>query len=106
MRSLRHCPGSPRFVLASSVLGVLLVGLPADSHAQATRGFVVVNGGYQVTTNDFADSAVKHENAEDGRLDTTYVLKGGPAFDVAVTRTFSTRFGRPRVSAARGWGWR
>ena len=83
MRSLRHCPGSPRLVLASSVLGVLLVGLPADSHAQATRGFVVVNGGYQVTTNDFADGAVKHENAEDGRLDTTYVLKGGPAFDVA-----------------------
>lgn len=48
-----------------------------------SRVFVVVNGGYQITTNDFADGAVKRENAEDGRFDTTYVVKGGPAFDVA-----------------------
>jgi hypothetical protein len=49
----------------------------------ATRGFVVVNGGYQLATNDFVDGAVKRENAEDGRLDTTYAVASGRAFDVA-----------------------
>ena len=83
MRSLRLRPGSQQLVLASSVLGVLLVGLPAESHAQTTRGFLSINGGYQLTTNDFADGAVKRENAEDGRLDATYVLKGGTAFDIS-----------------------
>lgn len=47
------------------------------------RGYVVVNGAYQMTANDFADGAVKRENAEDGRIDATYVVKGGPAIDIA-----------------------
>ena len=49
----------------------------------ASRGFVVVNGGYQLTVNDFTDGATKRENAEDGRFDSTYVVKGGPSVDVA-----------------------
>jgi len=51
---------------------------------QSSRGFLVINGGYQLTTNDFTDGAIKRENAEDGRFDTEYILKGGPSFDVAV----------------------
>ena len=47
------------------------------------RGFLAVNGGYQLTANDFSDSATKRENGEDGRFDTTYTVKGGPSFDVA-----------------------
>ncbi len=50
----------------------------------ASRGFLVMNGGYQVTTNDFTNGAVKREHAEDGRFDADYIVKGGPSFDVAV----------------------
>ena len=49
-----------------------------------SRGVVVINGGYQLTTNDFTNGAVKREHAEDGRFDTEYVVKGGPSFDVAL----------------------
>lgn len=48
-----------------------------------SRGFVIVNGGYQLSVNDFTDGATKRENAEDGRFDSTYVVKGGPSVDVA-----------------------
>ena len=51
--------------------------------AQPSHGFVVVNGGYQLTANDFADGAIRRENAEDGRFDTTYAVKSGPTFDLA-----------------------
>ena len=50
--------------------------------APKSRAFVIVNGGYQLTTNDFANGATKRENAEDSRFDTKYVVKGGPALDV------------------------
>lgn len=49
-----------------------------------SRGFIVVNGGYQLTMNDFANGAVKRDHAEDGRFDADYVVKGGPSFDGAV----------------------
>ena len=48
-----------------------------------SRGFVIVNGGYQLTANDFTDGATRRENAEDGRFDSTYGVKGGPSLDVA-----------------------
>ena len=70
------------------------IGLAAIAHAQApSRGFVVVNGGYQVTGNDFNDGAVRREHAEDGRLDTTYVVKGGPSFDFAAGGILWRRLG-------------
>ena len=59
----------------------------------ASRGFLVINGGYQVTTNDFTNGAVKREYAEDGRFDTEYVVKGGPSFDVAVGARLWRRLG-------------
>lgn len=67
----------------------LLVVISAGTQAAfaqtvpVSRGFVVVNGGYQLTTNDFGDGATKRENAEDGRFDTTYEVKTGAAFDIA-----------------------
>src|SRR5437867_12813996 len=63
---------------ASSLSAQTLTNRSAPFH-----GFVVVNGGYQLTTNDFADGATRRQNAEDGRLDTTYAVKAGPAIDVA-----------------------
>ena len=70
--------------IALTILAVLCgAHVCAAQTAAFGKIFVVVNGGYQLTTNDFADGAVKRENAEDGRFDTTYVVKGGPAFDVA-----------------------
>ena len=44
--------------------------------------FITLNGGYQLTSNDFSDGSVTHENGEDGRVDTTYAIKSGPTFDV------------------------
>ncbi|MSO45485.1 MAG: hypothetical protein EXQ59_01785 [Acidobacteria bacterium] len=47
------------------------------------RGFVVVNGGYELTSNDFADAGSSPENAEQARFTTDYTVNTGPAFDVA-----------------------
>lgn len=47
------------------------------------RGFIVVNGGYQMTTNDFDSSSTFRANAEDGSFSTDYEVKGGPTFDIA-----------------------
>ena len=59
----------------------------------ASRGFLVMNGGYQVTTNDFTNGAVKREHAEDGRFDADYIVKGGPSFDGAVEVRLWRRLG-------------
>jgi hypothetical protein len=87
--------GSRRLVLVSSVLGILLVGIPVESGAQPTltRGSLRVNGGYQITTHGFTNGAVKREHAEDGRFDTDYIVKGGPSFDVAVEARLWRRLG-------------
>lgn len=69
-------------LLAAAVVSLSQAAL-AQAPRPATRGFLVVNGGYQLATNDFADGAVKRENAEDGRLDTTYTVKSGPSFDIS-----------------------
>lgn len=85
--------GSRRLVFVSSVLGILLAGMPVESRAQTapTRGSLHINGGLQLTANDFTDGAVKREHAEDGRFDADYVVKGGPSFDVAVGGTLWRR---------------
>ena len=66
------------------LIAVLATAVAASAQTPVpTRGFLVVSGGYQLTANDFSDGATKRENAEDGRFDSTYVVKGGPAFDIA-----------------------
>ena len=49
----------------------------------AFRGYVSVNGGYQLAATDFTDGGATRLHVEDGRFDTTYVVKRGPAFDVS-----------------------
>ena len=70
----------------------------------ASRGFLAMNGGYQLTQDDFSNGAIKHEHAEDGRFDTDYVFKGGPSFDGAVGlrlwRRLSIGVGVSRLSVA------
>ena len=66
------------------------------------RGFILVNGGYQMTGNNFEDNLPLRANAEDGTFTTDYDVKGGPAFDVAggiaVTRRFALGVGLTRFS--------
>jgi hypothetical protein len=47
------------------------------------RGFIVVNGGYQATSNDFGADVTFQANAEEGSFTTDYEVNGGPAFDIA-----------------------
>ena len=56
------------------------------------RGFIVVNGGYQVTGNDFEKTSTLRANAEDGSFTSEYEVKGGPTFDVGGGVTLSRRF--------------
>ena len=72
-----------RIVMIAAVLGMVWVQAAGAQTSPASRAFLVVNGGYQLTANDFADGAVKRANAEDGRFDTTYAVTRGPAFDAA-----------------------
>jgi hypothetical protein len=57
----------------------------STAHAQTipARGFVLVNGAYQLTTNDFRQDATFPANAEDATYATDYTVDGGAAFDVA-----------------------
>jgi len=68
-------------IILAGVLGLASVQGVMAQTAPPSRGFLVVNGGYQVTANDFSNGAVRRDNAEDGRIDTKYVVKGGPSFD-------------------------
>jgi len=51
--------------------------------ASEPRGFIVVNGSYQVQSHDFERTASLRANAEDASFRTEYEVKGGPAFDAA-----------------------
>jgi hypothetical protein len=63
------------FVLASAS-GAFAQSLPRE------RGFVSINGGYRVSSNDFQDRGHFRANAEEGNFDTEYRVASGPAFDV------------------------
>ena len=69
-----------------------------------SKVFLAFNGGYQLTKNSFVDGAVKRENAEDGRFDTTYQTEAGPSFNVAgganVRRQFGVGVAINRISVA------
>jgi hypothetical protein len=75
-------------LLSHAIALVILSSVSASAQTLTTQpapfhGFIVVNGGYQLTTNDFADGATRRQYAEDGHIDTNYTVKAGPAFDVA-----------------------
>ena len=83
----------------------------AQPRRPMARGFFVVNGAYQATTNDFDKASGFQANAEDGTFTTEYDLSGGLALDVAggvtVWRRFAvgvgiTRFSRSTPAALNG----
>lgn len=69
------------------IAAIVALAAPAAARAQtgvdAFHGFVSVNGGYQMTANDFSDGAVFHENSEDGRFDAAYGVPTGRTFAVS-----------------------
>ena len=65
----------------------------APGQTVTSRGFVVLNAVQQFAANNFADAATKRENAEDGTFDTAYVVKAGPAFDLAAGAVVWRRLG-------------
>lgn len=82
--------GPCRTIFLAAILLAFMEGL-AD--AQVGRGYVVLGGGYLATPNDFEDGAAKRINAEDGRYDTSYNVKGGPGFEAAAGVTVWKRLG-------------
>ncbi|MDA1095372.1 MAG: hypothetical protein O3A25_19235 [Acidobacteria bacterium] len=79
--------GSQMMINRLGMAFAVLVAVPTLALGQApatkVRGFVSVNGGYQVSATEFRDGLTFRENAEDGRLDTVYTVGAGPSFDVA-----------------------
>lgn len=55
----------------------------AQSIVPAVKGYVAINGGYQVTTHSFGHADSFEANAEQGRYDSEYSVEAGPSFDVA-----------------------
>jgi hypothetical protein len=76
-----------RLLHTTPVLLVALLASTPPAFAQQQpfpdRGFIVVNGGYQITRNDFENASTFSANAEDGSFTTDYQVEGGPSFDVA-----------------------
>jgi len=74
--------------MKASIVFAVCLALSSTASAQAVRtgtdprGFVTVNGAYQVTSTDFAEHAPFTANAETGERDTAYKVKSGPALDV------------------------
>jgi hypothetical protein len=71
--------------------------LAPSAHAQrgaiGNRGFVLVNGSYQMGGTDFERVATMRANAEDSSFTRDYDVKGGPLFDVGGGMWLHRRFG-------------
>ena len=72
-----------RQIVLLAACGLLVAHGAMAQNDPTSKVFLAINGSYQLTAKDFTDGAIKRENAEDGRFDTTYSVKAGPAFDVA-----------------------
>ncbi len=92
-------------VLASAPLAF------AQQRPSVGRGFIAVNGVYQMTSHTFEKASILRANAEEGRFTTDYEVQGGPAFDVAGGATLwrrlavgvgVTRFSRSTPSTLSG----
>lgn len=67
-----------------SVVFVLAAGVAsAAAQTLSERVFLSVNGGYQVSSDDFTDQVAFRRNAEDSRFEADYEVQSGPAFDVS-----------------------
>jgi hypothetical protein len=68
------------------IAGALLSANVAAAQTIGTsKIYLIINGGYQLTANDFVDGAVRRENAEDGRVDSSYNVKAGPSLAAEVS---------------------
>jgi hypothetical protein len=83
----------------------------AQQAAFQDRGFILVNGGYQVLSQDFQTASTFRVNVEDANVTTDYEVKGGPTFDVAggiavwrrlIAGAGVTRFSRTTASTLNG----
>jgi hypothetical protein len=84
---------------------ILVAGARIDAQSVLSRDvFISVNGLFQVTGNDFDDTATIRVNAENGRLETDYDVGGGLAFDVSggvlVWRSLAVGAGLTRFSTS------
>jgi hypothetical protein len=80
-----------RIVIIATV--VLVTSIPSAAQTrqgprrQSTnapdRVFVSINAAYQATSNDFDETVVFHQNAEDSRVKSGYRVESGPAIDLA-----------------------
>lgn len=78
--------------------------LAQTASGSLSRGFVAINGIYQLTSNDFADSGVKREHAENGSVQAAYLVQSGQSLEVSggarVWRKLSMGVGFSRFSTA------
>jgi hypothetical protein len=69
--------------IAAGACCVAVMAGEAAAQSDVPRGFISVNGGYQMTARDFRDGAPFRENVENGRFDTDYAVGSGALFDLA-----------------------
>jgi hypothetical protein len=91
--------------VAMTLFLILVAGARIDAQSVLSRDvFISVNGLFQVTGNDFDDTATIRVNAENGRLETDYDVGSGPAFDVSggvlVWRSLAVGAGLTRFSTS------
>jgi opacity protein-like surface antigen len=73
-----------RLVIGIAAAAFALIATPALAQTgESFRGFVSVNGGYQASSTDFRDSIAVTEFVEQGSVDSSYTVKGGPQLDIA-----------------------
>ena len=66
-----------------AIVGIALLGSATTVDAQqGARGFVTLNGGYQISSTDFDGSVEFTKFVEEGDLDADYTLGGGPLYDL------------------------
>ena len=86
MTSLKRVVSLRHSALITAVLVCTVLGSVRTSAAQGageTRGFVTINGGYQLTSTGFSDNVVFTLNVEEGDFDAGYRVDTGAVFDVS-----------------------
>jgi hypothetical protein len=71
----------PHIGVAATVVAWLFA-FPVDATAQPARFFVDMNGGTQISTTSFGDNIVFTEFVEEGDLNATHAVEGGPIIDI------------------------
>src|SRR5262245_48274662 len=103
MTMIRLSPVTVAFLSAA-----LASASTARAQTSPARGMVFVNGGYQMTGNDFASTSTFRANVEDGSVTGDYEVKGGPTFDIGagvrLWRSLGVGVGVTRLSSSTASG--